>query len=83
MYKIKRFSIRPYASGLIKSSKEELLKGKNKWDIAKRLNEAKLKYEKSSRKVTSLNPIKMMRNSKDASDSSYALSNEISRILSK
>lgn len=75
------FSVRPYAKKLILESDKLIATGKNKWDVAKRIARAKDTYEKSSRKVTSLNPIKLYKNSKDASDSEAALSKQLLKIL--
>ena len=79
----KGFSIRPYAKNMIKESEKLLESGANKWDIVKRLVRAKDAYSKSSRKVTSLNPIKLMKNSKDAEDSEFAISRHLYKLLNK
>lgn len=76
------FSVRPYAKKLISES-DKLMAGKNKWDVAKRIARAKDAYEKSSRKITSLNPIKIFKNSKDASESEAALDKQLFKILTK
>ena len=75
------FSVRPYAKKVIAESNKLLASGKDKWEVASRVARVKDAYDKSSRKVTSLNPIKMYKNSKDASDSEIALSRHILKIL--
>lgn len=77
------FSVRPYAKKLILESDKLIATGKNKWDVAKRIARAKDAYEKSSRKITSLNPIKIFKNSKDASESEAALDKQLFKILTK
>lgn len=77
------FSVRPYAKKLILESDKLIASGKNKWDVAKRIARAKDAYEKSSRKITSLNPIKIFKNSKDASESEAALDKQLFKILTK
>lgn len=77
------FSVRPYAKKLILESDKLIATGKNKWDVAKRIARAKDTYEKSSRKITSLNPIKIFKNSKDASESEAALDKQLFKILTK
>lgn len=77
------FSVRPYAKKLISESDKLIASGKNKWDVAKRIARAKDAYEKSSRKITSLNPIKIFKNSKDASESKAALDKQLFKILTK
>lgn len=81
MYKVKRFSVRPYATKAIESSRKALLSGGDKFKIANDLSKVQKRYDTASRKVTSLNPLKMMKNSKDASDSYMEISREIGKIL--
>ena len=79
----KEFSVRPYAKKLISESEKLVAQGKDKWEIARNLGRAKERYYKESLKVKSLNPAKIMKRSKDSSDSERALSGQILKILQK
>lgn len=75
------FSVRPYAKKLIDNSEVLLKSGENRWNIVKDLGRARKAYEVSSRKLTSINPIKSIKNSKDSVDSERAITKQISKIL--
>lgn len=75
------FSVRPYAKKLIDNSEVLLKSGENRWNVVKNLDRARKTYETSSRKITSINPIKIMKNSKDSVDSERAITKQISKIL--
>lgn len=77
----KNYSVRPYAKKLIKESNEMLAKGGNKWEIARTLNRAKERYMKESSRVNSLNPVKLIKRSKDSEDSGLALSAQIGKVI--